>query len=238
MATLYSPRIVTNGLVLYLDAANPRSYPGSGTSWFDLSGNKFHMSLKNSPTFDSTNKVFELDGVNDYGACDGTVSDSVVGSVTNLGIGGDTPKTVVAVCQMRDIGVTTQGLFDLGDTGVNGRHYCLRLNGSYTAWRAQFWGDGPDYDFTYDGRNNFTFYSVVYRTDKIGRTYGNNGVLLGQDASAFTLVTAGSRPFEMGRYQGSNYGGFKVQSYMVYNKGLTDEEILQNYNATRSRFGV
>jgi hypothetical protein len=237
MATLYAPRIVTDGLVLYLDAANPRSYPGSGASWFDLSGNKFHMSLKNSPAFDSTNRVFELDGVNDYGVCDGTVTDSVVGSVTNLGIGGDTPKTVVVVCQMRSLGNTQQGLFDVGDTGVSGRHYSLRLNGSYTSWRAQFW-DTPDYDFTYDGRDNFTFYSVVYRTDKIGRTYGNNGILLGQDASAFTLVTAGSRPFEMGRYFGENYGGFRVQSYMIYNKGLTDAEILQNYNATRSRFGI
>lgn len=237
MATLYSPRIVTDGLVLYLDAANPRSYPGSGTAWFDLSGNRFHMSLINSPTFDATNRVFELDGVNDYGACDGNVANSVVGSVTNLGIGGDAPRTVVAVCQVRELGNTSQGLFDVGDTGVNGRHYSLRLNGSYTSWRAQFWGS-PDYDFTYDGRNNFTFYSVVYGADKIGRTYGNNAQLLGQDASAFTLVTAGSRPFEMGRYSGGNYAGIRVQMYMVYTKVLTTTEIFQNYNALRSRFGV
>ena len=45
MAFHYSPRVVTNGLVLALDAANPNSYPGSGTTWYDLSGNNLHMSL-------------------------------------------------------------------------------------------------------------------------------------------------------------------------------------------------
>jgi hypothetical protein len=237
MAVVSGPDVVTDGLILALDAANPKSYPGSGSAWFDLSGNNYHMSLKNSPTFNSTEKVFELDGTNQYGSCDGSVSGSVPATVANLGVEQDNPKTVVAICQIRNIGSTSQGLFDLGDSGSIGRHYCLRLRSSYTLWRAQFWST-PDYDFSYDGRNNFTFYNIVYGLDQIGRTFGNNAELLGQDSGPFSLNTSGTRPFEMGRYAGSNYGGFKVQAYMIYNRALTSEEIQQNFQALRGRYGV
>ena len=240
MGVFAGPEIVEDGLVLALDAGNTKSYPGSGTTWYDLSGNRFHMSLKNSPTFSSTgsNKYFDLDGTNHHGICDGTPSDSVSATVSNLGLGGTNEKTVVCVSMVDNgVGSSNGGMFDLGDTGTAGQHYCLRLSGSYTNWRAQFWST-PDYDFSYDGTAKWTMYSVVYGSDKIGKTYGNNGVLLGQDGAAYDLVTAGTRPFEMGRYGGNNYFGGKIAMYMVYNKGLTQAEIQQNYNATKSRFGL
>ena len=62
MALAHSPSIVTNGLILCLDAANPRSYPGSGSNFFDVSGNGNHHTLVNSPTF--SNGRFTLNGVN------------------------------------------------------------------------------------------------------------------------------------------------------------------------------
>ena len=64
MAFHYSPRVVTNGLVLALDAANPNSYPGTGTTWYDLSGNNLHMSLINGPTYSNGALIF--DGADDY----------------------------------------------------------------------------------------------------------------------------------------------------------------------------
>ena len=240
MATNYNPKIVTEGLVLALDAGNTKSYSGSGSDWYDLSGNNFHMSLKNTPTFSSSgvNKYFDLDGVVDHGICDGTVSGSVSATVSNLGLGGTNQKTVVCIAMIDDgDGSGSGGLFDLGDTGTAGQHYCLRLRGSYTTFRAQFWST-PDYDFNYDGRSKWTMYSVVYGDDKIGKTYGNNGDLLGQDSGSYDLVTAGSRPFEMGRYAGSNYFGGKIAMYLVYNKGLSQSEIKQNFNALRGRFGI
>lgn len=234
-----SAELVTNGLILHLDAADSSSYPGSGAAWYDLSGNNYHMSLKNSPTFSTSgaNKYFDLDGTNDHGVCDGTVSGATSATVSNLGVGGTNEKTVVCVALVDNgVGSTDGGLFDLGDAGSPGRHYCLRLSGSYTNWRAQFWSY-PDYDFVYDGRSVWTMYSVVYGSNKIGRTYGNNGVLLGQDASANNLATAGNRPFEMGRYNGGSYFGGKIALYLVYNKGLSQVEAQQNYLAMQSRFG-
>jgi hypothetical protein len=67
MAVNYSPKIITDGLVLYLDAANTRSYPGSGTVWSDLSRGGNNGTLRNGPTFNSGNGgSIVFDGVNDY----------------------------------------------------------------------------------------------------------------------------------------------------------------------------
>ena len=67
MATKYSPKIITNGLVLSLDAANNKSYPRSGTTWTDLSGNNNTGTLTNGPTFNAGNQgSIVFDGVDDY----------------------------------------------------------------------------------------------------------------------------------------------------------------------------
>jgi hypothetical protein len=68
MATQYAfGKIVTNGLVLALDAADKNSYPGSGTTWRDMSGNNSNSTLTNSPTFNSANGgSIVFDGVDDY----------------------------------------------------------------------------------------------------------------------------------------------------------------------------
>jgi uncharacterized delta-60 repeat protein len=69
MGISYNPRIVTDGLVLALDAANPKSYPGSGTTWTDLSGNGNTGTLTNGPTYSSANGgSIAFDGVDDYSA--------------------------------------------------------------------------------------------------------------------------------------------------------------------------
>ena len=53
MSVNYNPATPSNGLVLCLDSRNPRSYPGSGTTWFDISGNNNHGTLVNGPVFTS-----------------------------------------------------------------------------------------------------------------------------------------------------------------------------------------
>ena len=83
MATLYSPKIVTNGLVLCLDAGNNKSYPGSGTTWNDLSGNNNTGSLVNGPTFTgSFGGSVAFDGVNDYVACPTSLLDNYLSGCT------------------------------------------------------------------------------------------------------------------------------------------------------------
>ena len=67
MGSNYNPAIVTDGLVLCLDAANKRSYPGTGTNWGDLSSNNFDGTLTNNPTFvsDQGGSYFQFDGTDD-----------------------------------------------------------------------------------------------------------------------------------------------------------------------------
>ena len=66
----YSPHIVTDGLVLCLDAANPRSYPGSGTTWYDLSGNGYNCELANTTFNTNHGGSIDFDGTDSYGAFD------------------------------------------------------------------------------------------------------------------------------------------------------------------------
>lgn len=67
MAIGNSPSIITNNITLYLDAGNKRSYPGSGTSWTDLSEFKNNGILNNGPTFNELNSgSIVFDGSNDY----------------------------------------------------------------------------------------------------------------------------------------------------------------------------
>ena len=78
MALAHSPRIVRDGLVLYFDAANTKSYPGSGTTWYDLSGNEKHGTLINEPTFQSHNLgCFQFDGTNDRISFNSTFTKSI-----------------------------------------------------------------------------------------------------------------------------------------------------------------
>ena len=66
MATSYSPKIITDGLVLALDAGDIKSYPGTGTTWKDRSGNALNGTLLNSPTFSGANKGdFSFDATNE-----------------------------------------------------------------------------------------------------------------------------------------------------------------------------
>jgi len=67
MAYRNGPKIITDGLVLCLDAAISKSYPGSGTTWYDLSGNGINGSLINGTSFVNVNKgVLNFDNTNDY----------------------------------------------------------------------------------------------------------------------------------------------------------------------------
>jgi hypothetical protein len=65
MGISYGPKIVTDGLILSLDAGDTNSYPGSGNTWYDLSGNGYHHTLYNNPTFTNDSK-FELNGSNGF----------------------------------------------------------------------------------------------------------------------------------------------------------------------------
>ena len=66
MGAFSGPEIVRNGLLFCLDSTNSKSYPGSGTTWFDLTGNNYNATLVNGVTYNSSTKLMTFDGSNDY----------------------------------------------------------------------------------------------------------------------------------------------------------------------------
>ena len=216
MATHYSPKIVTDGLVLCLDAANAKSYPGSGTTWYDLSGNGNHGTLVNGVTYNSQNGgVFEFDGVNDEISVSGpnlTSSDyTVIGGSRYSG--GTRGRIISAASNNWLLGHWSSG---------SERHYAQ-------GWITSSSGGANDLNWRiYTGTGNigtdqyyFWINDEIHTGPSTGGSQGPNG-------------------FKLGRYYNNSneYSTGQISFLLVYNKILTNKEIKQTYVAFRRRFGI
>jgi len=245
MAFIHSPKIVTDGLVLALDAGNVKSYPGSGTTWLDKSGFGNNGTLTNGPTFSSANGgSIVFDGVNDYVAITnnsfnylpGVTGEVSVESWFNLtgAFGTFAPEDITALG-----GVIGQGIFN----NTNG--YGLGINRI---------GTGP-YLCVFQVRNGSTTVSAVgdiilntwnhvigtFTRNNFSRIY-INGTLI-QSNSTVSLnnlsITPNINDAALGRGGGSGWlVGGNIPVGRIYNRPLTASEVLQNYNATKGRFGL
>ena len=117
MALAHSPRIVRDSLILYVDAANPKSYPGSGTTWKDLSGSNHHLTLNNGPTFNSNfGGYLDFDGTND----------SATAEIGNLA--GTTKDATMSIWMDGDYGSSIhKGLIGFRQSGEDNGFFILRL---------------------------------------------------------------------------------------------------------------
>jgi len=225
MGYFYSPKVVTDGLVLYLDAANTKSYPGSGTTWTDLSGRGNNGTLQNSPTYDANNLgSFSLDGVDDR----------ILISCNNSTI--------------RTFNSTTQFIIKL--PVYSGGQRCI------LSYRT---GAG----LLYIGKSSngiFCFYNQLStRSFTVGNIASNATVICTVTCDATnnllstyingTLAGSASRTGWVSTYHTSLYLGWDAggtNEYMLgnfyqfshYNRVLTAQEIQQNYNATKGRYGL
>lgn len=215
------PRIVTNGLVLALDAADRNSYPGSGATWTDLSGNNNNFTLSNSPTFSTANGGrFAFNGTNQ----DATLSS--LNLQQNFTLDGWFNPNVLNTFVMFGQGTTVanQGLhiWYVSDTsirfGMYGNDTDFTVSTSIGNWYNMV--------FTYNNSNPFT-----------KQMYLNGVVQSGTGASA---AYAGSGAFRLGATYstGGNYGNGSYAGMKMYNRILSATEVRQNYDATKSRFGL
>jgi hypothetical protein len=223
MAFNYSPKIITDGLVFCLDAANTRSYPGSGTVWSDLSRNGYIGTLTNGPTFDSTNGgSIVFDGVNDNVT---TLSNYVFGT-ENFAI---------------NVWFKTNGTQSTNSTLI-----CLANLANITNWQLSFtsnilrffWSDSNFVNTTYSINNIWTNVNVVREsTLSNGLKIYLNGMLnvTATVASNFTDLVG----YRLGVNRGNN-AWFKgnIAQTLIYNRALSATEVLQNYNATKGRYGL
>lgn len=223
MATIGGSNIVTSGLVLSLDAANSRSYPGSGTTWFDLSGNGNNGTLTNGPTFSSNSGgCIAFDATDDFASIASNTSFNFgTGDFTlEIWIYPESFATYIHMIQMPD-----QGTFALKANITDGAIYFY--NPSFTTY-----GSTPNWTLILNKWN----YVAMTRISSVAYAY-LNGEFKGSKAS-FTTSFSNSTLKIHGGYLGSEFAQCKIATSNIYNRGLSASEIQQNYNASKSRFGL
>ena len=223
--------IVNDGLVLWLDPGNFNSYPGTGTTWTDLSGNGNDGTLINGPTFDSSNGgSIVFPGTNEYGTLGNTFTN------------GFRDITVSAWIYLTD---DTERSFFI-------TKYVTADNGWLLFYRNPANGNA----FSFDGRTGTGVYSTVrsitqpslnkwyhvvgIRQSDNWKIYvdGNleNSVISGSPTNVFNSTTQ----VEIGRVNSvsSEYATTKIANIKVYDRALSQEEVQQNFNSLRGRFGI
>lgn len=230
MAYQNSPRIVTDGLVLCLDAGNTKSYPGTGAAWTDLSRNGNNGTLTNGPTFDSANGgSIVFDGTNDYA----NIPSQPITANSSLSI-----ETFINIPSFSE--GSYRGYIDSGNLGTGTQGYCLAKENSSP--NQLYFAINSGY-IAITGLTSNTWYHVT-ATAQSGTPYTLKMFINGtqkppaQSATTNTL----SIPVSYIRLFQNYTGGFITPGSMafckIYNRALTPSEILQNYNATKSRFGL
>ena len=223
MALAHSPSIVTSGLVLCVDAGNPRSYPGSGTQWNDATSSGFNFTLTNGPVYSSSNLgSFTFDGVNDF-----------ANAANNTALDTQTPTVEVWV----KTNATSQNGFWFEKGTVNSQ-YALFQEGDQIRWRMNIGGITQLSTTTASFMNTSNWYQVVGTYISGTRVLYINGVQVSSDTQTGTISTNAS-----GMYIGSyNSGGYYYNGALsicrVYNVALTPAQVLQNFNASRGRYGI
>jgi len=236
------PDIVQDGLVLELDAADKNSYPGSGTTWRDLSGNANNGTLTNGPTFNSGNAgSIVFDGVDDYVTI--PQSNSLKFGTGNFTLLSWIYPTSVANSRVIENRGTSPG------AGYPGYQFKVQQNGS--TWRIFNSGIVGLTNFTVVDSNNYypmnSWYQItmiyINNSELIFYVNGNldttgNTAVIG-DIDNLLPVNIGATDYNLGTPStlSQPFGG-SIATTQIYNRALTASEILQNYNATKTRFGL
>jgi hypothetical protein len=229
MGTKYNPSVVRNGLVYYIDAANTRSYSGSGNTTYELKSGGIGGTLVNGTGFSSANNgSFIFDGTNDY----------IQVPVNYIPTGNQ-----VTVC-LWNFGTTAQGssVFN-AHKNDNSRTINIHLPwvDSVVYWDAGYSSGAYDRIYTaqlsssqWQGWHHWTF--TKNATTGVMEIYLDGNLNVSGTGRNRTIDVADEA--YIGRFQitGSLYHIGRVSLLHFYNRALTAQEVLQNYNATKKRY--
>jgi hypothetical protein len=233
MGISYNPRTITDGLVLALDAGNTKSYPGSGTTWTDLSGRGNNFTLS-GPDYVSTNPS-HFSFLNDE-------VDQIYNSLFSFG--GST-TTMTASCWVKlDTVSVDHSIISYAETGQSANQYLLYYSGTSSPKQFNLWFDGTSLSIQ-NTLVSSVWYNIVNVISSANNILYINSQQIGSQTKTGTQLE-GSGYMVFGQDQDSFGGGFQVTQdfrgdiaqVSIYNRALTASEIQQNYNATKSRFGL
>lgn len=232
----HSPRIITDGLIFYSDSANPKSYLGFGDAWNDISGNNHVGTLFNGVGYDSDNNGFlTFDGVDDW------VNTGTFDYFSNW----TDPVTISIWCR-----VPTDAIWSNGYTGnIIGRGSYTGSNGlvrfsTNNRVGVYFRSTDGTVQLGYTGVVRDTWFNLSCTWDGI-----NTMILYFNGASVSSTTTGvlggtidiGSWIIGLARAYGGAFGNYfqgDISNIMFYNRPLNETEITQNYNTTKSRYGL
>ena len=228
MATRYSPAIVTSGLVLCLDAANPKSYSGTGTTWTDLSGNGNNMAASTTislATFGNS-IAFNFDAVGKF--FNGTCINNIATNVT---------LEAWIYPAASELSVGDRGTVMLL-TGTNGLY--MSWNKSNQKMSNYWYGhptEGYHENASASNRSVWNHWCSVWNNTDAKLYQYTNGTKASTDASTVGNAAAGTNLI-IGRESDDRQFAGGIAIIRIYNIPLTSTQVLQNYNATKSRFGL
>ena len=243
------PHVVTDGLVLWLDAANPRSYPGSGTVWSDMSGNGYNFNLINGPIYNPAyNGGIEQDGTNDY----------IERAYTNdLAFNGNTSFTIQIVARTKTLkhstdypAIMSNGDGDAGggwdmilydDNNVFGGPFGIIAFNRYQTGGAYLTvGGGCLYSFTsLADANSMNFWCYTYSSTTGGTLY-RNGSILATNPTTGSITRSTTPNVYLGRrtLNASRVTNCIFYAFHAYNRTLSASEVKQNYDALKGRYNL
>ena len=232
MSGISGPKIITSGCVLSLDAADKLSYKGSGTTWKDLSGNNNTGTLTNGPSFSGTNSgCIVFDGTDDYVNCGNSASLNPSNGIS-ISVWVKFTSTINNTRQMLVEKHTSpgSGWWFAGQNnkivwlivGTSGGEKMIDLTNNTSII------SGTIYNIvgTYDGTGSTLKLYVNGRDDGGTITGGGSGL----SSSSNSLIIGKQHNW------GNGPSSITIFNTSIYNRSLSATEILNNYNATKSRF--
>jgi len=216
----HSPLIVTDGLILYLDAGNIRSYSGTGNTSYDIGGLGNTSALTNGVSYLSSNLgTFSFDGTNDY---------ILVNSQAN--ILSKSAYTKIALFYVTSFSTSN----NIVSGGISGQH-AFWLFGTNKLYAGHNGNWSTVTGSTTLSLSTWYFGAVTYSNSTGWKLYLNGRE---DGTSADTTTFGGNQEILIGAYGGGNYFTGRIASVQVYNRVLSASEIVQNYNATKRRYGL
>lgn len=223
-----------NGLQLFLDISNPDSYPGNGTTWFDISDNGRNF------TFDNTPVLTTDEGV----TCYSTVGRRAEGPASNsFGITDTSGYTAVVVSRQVTPVATGSFRWEGGDGSTSSAGRGIFAHGSWSDNNHYFDQGGccnPDQRVNTDPQQNDRWAVYVYRSleNRAERSIWRNGEKVVNNTTSAANISLNTKPAQVGntREYGNTWDA-RLNSFLMYNRGLTDEEIINLTVAFRFRDG-
>lgn len=236
MGASSGPDLVTSGLELYLDAGNPASYSGSGTTWRDISGNGRNGTLQGSPVFSQENMgYFTLNGSTQYISTSHTTNYTTSLTACCWAFTNSTQNATSMLVSKTSFCAVSQSDFPFIMYGGASTTTALVSNGSDFS--------GLSLTGTSHGRaGNWGYFVTTYTTSSL--TIYCNGVQVGNRSLSSYTLSSNAQPWTFGRAAqefggcgASNFTG-RMASVKLYSRALTAAEVYQNYVATRGRYGL